>query len=53
MKIKLVGFKVGTARPTCNKTIDPAKSERSYYDLGEAICIALQKSDFLSIRRIE
>ena len=62
MKIKLVGFKVGQSRPTANKTIinilpqgtDLLKPNiRNLEGLGEVLYKILEKSDFVSIRRIE
>ena len=59
MRIKIIGFKVGVSRPTCNKTLD--MGELTTYDLqnyprdklGEEVFKALWKSDFLSIRRVD
>jgi len=58
MKVKIVGFKVGVARPTYNKTLHMIWSEEDglasqIYGLGYEIARALQKSDFLSIRKID
>ncbi|MCJ7768095.1 hypothetical protein MUP79_06870 [Candidatus Bathyarchaeota archaeon] len=61
MKIKIVGFKVGKSRPIANRTIAlKAASEMSPSDakfrdeaLGVEIIAILDKSDFISIRRVE
>jgi hypothetical protein len=52
--IKIIGFKVGVARPTFNRTLDLSRipEQLTYEDLGHAIMSALEKSDFLSIRRL-
>jgi hypothetical protein len=50
MRIKIIGFKVGVARPTYNKTVESGISD---FDLGSIIYDALEKSDFLSIRKVE
>jgi len=51
MKVKIIGFKVGKARPTFNKTLDI--NSVSMTELGENIYTALDRSDFLSIRLVE
>jgi len=60
LKVKIVGFKVGvaheaSAKPTFNRTFDLSRipEQCGYEDLGHAIMSALEKSDFLSIRRVE
>jgi len=55
MKVKIVGFKVGVARPTYNRTFDLSRipEQCGYEDLGHTIMRALEKSDFLSIRKVE
>ena len=49
MKIKIVGFKVGKGRPTANKTIKDVENT----DLDKVLMEVLEKSDFISIRRVE
>ena len=58
MGIKLVGFKVGQSRPTTNVTI----KDRNFYEgtifqydeyVGRKLRGAIEKSDFISIRRID
>ncbi len=59
MKIKMVGFKVGESRPTANKAFnifdndDLDKIEQSELALGNTLNLILQKSDFISIRRVD
>jgi hypothetical protein len=63
MKVKIVGFKVGVSRPTYNRTLDTNRVQMKfgldsrrfiiYAIMGEAILKALEKSDFLSIRRVD
>jgi hypothetical protein len=59
MKVKIIGFKVGVSRPTFNKTfqpefyIDSGLDGQSIYNLGFIVDKALQKSDFLSIRKVD
>jgi len=54
MKIKIVGFKVGLPRPTYNKTLDLENDRKllTFGKLGVEVAKALDKSDFLSIRRV-
>lgn len=49
MRIKIIGFKVWVARPTYNKTLE----NFSDLGLGTAVIEALEKSDFLSIRKVK
>jgi len=55
MKVKIIGFKVGKARPTYNKTLDATyfTVDTLPEKLGRYVQEALMKSDFLSIRRVE
>ena len=56
MKIKIVGFKVGKSRPTANRTLEIPETK---YDalqsawLGNELKKVLEKSDFVSIRRVD
>jgi len=50
MRIKIIGFKVGVARPTYNKTVEAGTCD---FDIGNIIYDALEKSDFLSIRKVK
>ena len=59
MKIKIVGFKVDESRPAANRTLTVLIGEgrfechdESVKAIGEAIYTVLQKSDFISIRRV-
>lgn len=59
MKIKIVGFKVGVARPVYDRTIEyqeesltPAERVAVQDEIGYRINEALQKSDFLSVRKV-
>ena len=56
-KIKLIGFKVGQSRPTVNKTLKVPEvicmTSIETYNIAFQVCLALVKSDFLSIRRID
>jgi len=49
LRIKVIGFKVNVARPTYNKTLDASEPP---HIIGNAILQALEKSDFLSIRKV-
>jgi hypothetical protein len=51
MKIKIIGFKVGQSRPTANRTVDMEKHLAS--ELGLVVFGVLEKSDFISIRRVD
>lgn len=59
MKIKIIGFKVGRSRPTANRTINATKllaeiSEVELWkEIGVTIYRVLEKSDFISIRRVD
>jgi len=63
VKIKIVGFKVGLSRPTCIKTVELKPGEiyvvgskhigSATVKLGEEVAKALDKSDFISIRKVE
>lgn len=59
MKVKIIGFKVGVSRPTYNKTIEINDLEVGkmvdipQFKVTFAVCEALRKSDFLSIRRVD
>ena len=53
MKIKMVGFKVGLSRPTTNITFKVKKYELLEWDLGKRLLKILEKSDFVSIRKID
>lgn len=58
MKIKIIGFKVGQARPTANRTFNENplvyRSKEAYWErLGEILVEVLAKSDFISIRRVD
>jgi len=50
MRIKIIGFKVGAARPAYNKTLDDTEPP---HVIGKAILKAFEKSDFLSIRKVD
>ena len=51
MRVKIIGFKVGKARPTFNRTIDI--NNVSMAELGELLYTALDRSDFLSVRWVK
>lgn len=51
MKVKIIGFKVGKARPVFNRTIDI--NDINMCELGELLYTALDRSDFLSIRWVQ
>lgn len=69
MKIKIVGFRVGQSRPTANVTVQGLTRMGSLlvdkdlerdgflavYDerIGKKIRLILDKSDFISIRRVD
>ena len=67
MKIKIIGFKVGKSRPTANRTVrtiavgdrllgrgrDDKLWRAESLVLGGAIAVVLEKSDFISIRRVD
>jgi len=59
VKIKIIGFKVGRSRPTANRTINATKllaeiSEVELWkEIGVTIYRVLEKSDFISIRRVD
>jgi hypothetical protein len=62
MKIKIVGFKVGKSRPTANRVYDSTRIEPKdphdtvndlFIELGKAVWRVLDKSDFVSIRRVD
>jgi len=51
LKVKIIGFKVGKARPTFNRTVD--LNNVSMTKLGELLHTALDRSDFLSVRWVK
>jgi len=54
VKVKIVGFKVGVARPTYNRTVEASLAPDVFAqsEIGHAVVMALRKSDFLSIRKV-
>jgi len=52
----MIGFKVGKSRPVFNRTVNVRESESldMVYDatLGKTLRKCLEKSDFISIRRV-
>jgi len=63
MKVKIIGFKTGELRPVFNRTLtidvpldipNDVSDELGEVieDLGEAMQMALTKSDYISVRRI-
>lgn len=64
MKVKLVGFKVGQSRPTSNRTVNIREAFHKSLNvsvehvkdmtmLGRILIQVLEKSDFISIRRVD
>jgi hypothetical protein len=64
MKLKIVGFKVGKSRPTVNKSfalrrdevcpeVDAINVANFAEKVGRCIVEVIEKSDFISIRRVD
>ena len=55
--LKIIGFKVGKRRPTYNKTIKNynslTKNVITLNEFAHYFANALEKSDFLSVRKVE